>query len=147
MRSVFITNLRKERSVTQKPRIRTQATTSNRSICIGVIIAGVMVMGLMAGNAAAGTLLEWDRNVESDMKEYRVYLCLTNGCTAVKSGTPTAIVVQPSAGVVPAWPLPANAVGSAVVTAVDLDGNESGASNMVSFETTAPAAPSNARLR
>lgn len=113
---------------------------------VGAIIAVGMCLLSLVSQADAKTLL-WDRNTESDMKEYRVYLCLTAGCTAIKGPTPTATVTQPAAGVIPSWILPVNSIGAAVVTAVDVDGNESGASNMVPFETMAPAAPSNARTQ
>lgn len=109
-------------------------------------LCAVIIAGLASVSQAA-TELAWDRNADADMKEYKVYACLTAGCTASKVSPLAGVVAQPAAGVVPVWLLPVNAVGAAVVTAVDTDGNESGASNMVSFDTKAPAAPSNVRTR
>lgn len=110
------------------------------------VLCGAITVGLCGGSLAA-TELAWDRNADADMKEYKVYACLTAGCTATKASPLAATVAQPATGVVPVWPLPLNAVGAAVVTAVDLEGNESSSSNMVSFDTKAPAAPSNVRTR
>lgn len=107
----------------------------------------VIIAGLCAGSSWAATELAWDRNTETDMKEYRIYACLTKGCTAVKGATPTATVPQVAVGTVPTWTLPVNSEGAAIVTAVDLDSNESAGSNMVPFDTKAPASPSNARTR
>lgn len=63
--------------------------------------------------------LIWDRNIESDMKEYRIYLCQVAQCTATKGATPTAVVPQPPDGTLPTWTLPIGIEGAAVVTAVD----------------------------
>lgn len=105
--------------------------------------AGILSLSLFAGVAAADTELTWDRSASPSVLGYRVYLCLEAGCTATKSGTPTASVKQTPSGVAPSWGLLYGQQGAAVVTAYDTNGMESDASNMVVFSTLAPAAPGN----
>ena len=95
--------------------------------------------------AAAPTNFVWDRNVEIDMLEYRVYTCSSSATCVpnVSIGT----LPQPPVGTSPTFAIPANSQGRAAVTAVDLVGNESGPSNMVSFDKQAPAGPLNLRTQ
>ena len=95
--------------------------------------------------AAAPTTFVWDRNVESDMLEYRVYTCSSSATCVpnVSIGT----LPQPPVGTSPTFAIPANSQGRAAVTAVDLVGNESAQSNVVPFDRLAPSAPANARTQ
>ena len=106
------------------------------------LLCCVLVLVGFSGWAEAATDLTWDRNIESDMLQYRIYTCTVRGCTAVKGATPTATVPQTLVGVRPQWSLPTNTEGAAVVTAVDTSNNESGASVQAPFDTKAPAVPS-----
>lgn len=108
-----------------------------------VTIAAIAAVWLSLILPVMAAKLVWDRNAETDLAGYHVYTCQTVGCTATVSGTPTATVTQPAVGTVPLWPLPANSQGAAVVTAFNTSGQESGPSNMVSFNLLAPGAPSN----
>lgn len=111
-----------------------------------LVLGWIVCSIIWSAPAWAGKTLVWDRNIESDMKEYRIYLCLVVQCTATKGATPTAVVPQPPDGTIPTWTLPIGVEGAAVVTAVDRDDLESEESNMVSFETKAPGPPSNVRI-
>lgn len=110
--------------------------------------------GLLASVAWSATL-NWDRNVEPDTKEYRVYFCKPGPtCTVVRDPVNRfGVVPQPAVGVIPSFLIPAAwTVGVAAVTAVDTSGNESGLSVSVPFpavpaDLTAPASPRNLRLQ
>ena len=95
--------------------------------------------------AVAPTTFVWDRNVETDMLEYKVYTCSSSAVCVpnVSIGT----VPQPAVGVSPTFTIPVNSQGRAAVTAVDLVGNESGQSNVVPFDRLAPSAPANVRTQ
>lgn len=95
--------------------------------------------------AAAPTTFVWDRNVESDMLEYGVYTCSTSATCVpnAKIGT----VPQPAVGVSPTFAIPVNSQGRAAVTAVDLVGNESALSNVLSFDKQPPGNPLNLRAQ
>ena len=95
--------------------------------------------------AATPTNFVWDRNVETDVLEYRVYSCSSSATCVpnVSIGT----VPQSPIGTTPSLAIPANSQGRAAVTAVDLVGNESSQSNVVNFDRLAPSAPANARTQ
>jgi hypothetical protein len=97
--------------------------------------------------AFALTLL-WDRNTETDMDHYNVYLCLTAGCTVTQSSAmkQAPAVPQPAAGIVPTFALPAGQ-GTVAVSAVDHAGNESGLSVSLPFDAQPPAIPVNPRTQ
>lgn len=97
---------------------------------------------LLISSQAFALTAEWNRNSETDMKEYHMYMCETANCTVSK--TPALIkgtVPQPAVGVVPSWPIPAGKSGSLAVTALDTSGNESPLSNVIFFDQTPPATP------
>lgn len=86
--------------------------------------------------------LEWDRNIESDMRNYNVYACYVKGCTV--SQIPSLIVgttLQPAVGVKPTFVLPTGKEGNAAVSALDTSSNESPLSNVVPFDSLKPSAP------
>lgn len=92
--------------------------------------------------------LHWARNAEPDMKEYKVYACLTAGCTVQKSPTMLqATIPQPSVGTRPEWLLPQDTVGTVAVTAVDQSNNESGLSVSHPFDTVTPSAPTDLQFQ
>lgn len=101
----------------------------------------MMVILMLAGNAYAVTL-EWDRNTESDMRDYHVYACYTKGCTVAQSpANHIGTVVQTIVGVKPTYILPPDKEGTAAVSALDTSGNESPLSNTVPFDSLKPKAP------
>lgn len=104
---------------------------------------------LMMGNLQAATL-EWDRNPESDMKDYLVYACFTPNCVLVKS--PSTLqpspVVQPALGVKPTFVIDlSNKQGFIGVSARDQSTNESGISVPLPFDQVSPTIPANLILR
>lgn len=98
---------------------------------------------LAVPSLAVSATLEWDRNTESDMKEYRVWICSTPGCIVQRTGnTVYAVVAQPAVGVKPSAVLPLNFQGSVAVDAGDLSGNRSPLSARLDvLDTQAPVAP------
>lgn len=108
-----------------------------------------MVVVLITGNLHAATL-EWDRNPESDMKDYLVYACFTPSCVLVKS--PSTLqpspVVQPALGVKPSFVIDlSNKQGFIGVSARDQSANESGLSVPLPFDQVTPSIPANLILR
>lgn len=95
--------------------------------------------------AIAPTTFVWDRNTEIDMLEYRVYTC-NSSATCIPNAS-IGIVPQPAIGTIPSFAIPAGSQGQAAVTAVDLVGNESGQSNIVSFDKQLPTNPLNLRTQ
>lgn len=100
-----------------------------------------------SGQAAT---LEWDANLESDMKDYRVYACFTAGCTLAK--TPAmlqpSVVPHPPVGTKPSLIIDlSNKQGSIGVTARDQNLNESGLSVSLPFDQAPPLIPVNPMLR
>ena len=97
---------------------------------------------LIISSQAFALTAEWVRNVESDMKEYRMYLCEGASCTIAKTPAMMAATIpQPAVGAIPKWVIPAGKTGSIAVSAVDTSGNESPLSNIVFFDLTPPPAP------
>ena len=94
--------------------------------------------------------LEWDRNTEPDMKEYRVYLCTPTPCTVVAFNT-AGVVAQPAVGVKPSFTLPTNVSANVAVLAIDNALNRSPLSVTLTFstilDTTPPASPTNLLVR
>ncbi|MGH3055852.1 MAG: hypothetical protein ACRDL7_12840, partial [Gaiellaceae bacterium] len=90
--------------------------------------------------AAHATVLEWDRNSESDMGHYEVLTCsVPVACIpSIKTG---ADVPQPTVGIKPTAPIPVNAQGNVAIIAVDLAGNKSGLSNVIPFDGLPPSNP------
>ena len=111
---------------------------------ITVVLMGFLSLAVPSW-AAVPTQFVWDRNVETDMLEYRVYTCSSSATCVpnVSIGT----LPQPPVGTSPTFAIPANSQGRAAVTAVDLVGNESSQSNVVNFDRLAPSAPANARTQ
>lgn len=113
-----------------------------------------MRLGLLIGfflsisSQAFALTAEWDRNSETDMKEYGMYLCDGATCTPVKhSSMKIATIPQPALGVIPSWKMPDGKIGAIAVTAIDQSGNESPLSNVVRFDTATPGAPTGLILK
>jgi len=113
-----------------------------RTMMLGcAFLVGLCQLMLSASPVLALTA-EWERNTETDMQDYRVYGCLTAGCTVTQ--TPELIqatVVQPIPGVKPTWAIPPGTAGSIAVSARDTSGNESPLSVSVSFDSAPPRTP------
>ena|SRR3990167_2745787 len=95
--------------------------------------------------AAPPTKLLWDRNTEIDMLEYGVYSCSSSAVCV--PNTKIGTVPQPAIGSIPEFALPVNTQGRVGVIAVDLVGNESGQSNVVSYDKQSPPNPQNLRAQ
>ena len=95
--------------------------------------------------AAAPTNFIWDRNVETDVDHYNVFACSTSAVCVPNTNIGT--VLQPPVGTSPTFAIPPNTQGRAAVTAVDLVGNESGLSNVLSFDKQPPGNPLNLRAQ
>jgi len=107
----------------------------------------VLVVGCAAW-AEASTLL-WDRNTDTDMKDYQVWACFTPSCVVIKSPTTLqpGTVNQPVSGITPGYVIDlAGKEGSLAVSARDLSLNESALSVPVPFDFRGPVAPLNPRL-
>lgn len=100
----------------------------------------LVVSCLLCSTPAFALTATWKANSEPDMKEYVVYMCKVKGCTVQQNPTQQVAVVPHSAA--PSWILPNQIEGTLAVSAKDQDGNESGLSNQVPFDSLAPASPS-----
>lgn len=114
-----------------------------------ILVLTLLTLGL-TGPAHALTL-EWDRNSEPDMLEYRIYVCRTADCKVVVS-TPArkASVPQVAEGKVPSWVIPSDLVGkpgAVAIAARDKSGNQSALSVQLPFDDEAPAVPTNPRFK
>lgn len=99
---------------------------------------------------ATASTLEWDRNGETDMKDYQVWACFTPNCIVVKSATTLqpGPVAQPVPGAVPSYSLDITSrEGSVAISARDQSLNESVLSVSVPFDAKAPGAPVSPRFR
>ncbi|MCS6302365.1 MAG: hypothetical protein H8K07_01665 [Nitrospira sp.] len=109
------------------------------------------LLGLGLAGAAQAVTLEWDRNAEPDMRDYRIWACTTPSCVVVKSNaTLKATVPQPPEGKVPSWIVPGVLLGkpgSIAISARDQSLNESALSVALPFDTAPPAAPANPRFK
>ena len=104
------------------------------------------ILFLCWASAAAAATLVWDRNSESDMKDYQVWACFTLNCVVVKSpaNLQPGTVPQTASGVKPSVAFDTtNKEGSVAVSARDQSLNESGLSVAVPFDQKAPAIPTN----
>lgn len=96
----------------------------------------------MMSSSAFALTAEWIRNTESDMKEYRMYLCDGASCTVQKTSAALAgTIPQVAVGAIPKWVIPTGKTGAIAVTAVDTSGNESPLSNVVFFDQIPPTTP------
>ena len=94
---------------------------------------------------------ELDRNTESDMSHYNVYVChsctVTNGLLPTVASTKLMSLPQTALGIKPSFVMPPNEAGMVGVTAIDTSNNESGMSNALPFSTVidiiAPGKPTN----
>lgn len=103
---------------------------------------------LLISSQAFALTAEWNRNVETDMKEYAMYLCEGATCTPLKTAAmKVATIPQPTVGIVPTWKMPDGKVGAIAVTAIDQSGNESVLSNVVRFDTATPGTPTGLILK
>jgi len=116
-----------------------------RVTCISVLFLAVVSV-----TSAFSATLEWDRNAETDMKDYQVWACFTLNCVVVKNSgnLQPGTVVQPAVGVKPTYTIDLiDKEGSVAVSARDLTLNESGLSVAVPFDKKAPSTPTNAVLK
>jgi hypothetical protein len=93
--------------------------------------------------SATHRVLQWDSNIEADMKEYRVYACASAPCLA--SATPFATVLHSATVPTHQVPVP-DLTQFYVVYAVDQAGNVSAPSVTVTADLTAPAVVKNPKI-
>jgi hypothetical protein len=113
----------------------------------GIFFALCVIASFFVAYARAETL-QWDRNTETDMKDYQVYACFTPSCVLIKSAATLqpGTVVQPVSGVIPSYTINLSGKeGSVGVLARDLSLNES-ALSALPFDKSAPVGPVNLRL-
>ena len=113
------------------------------------MLIGGLLSALSVGIAEvqAVTKLTANRNVESDMASYKVYACLTAGCTVTQTGGMLQTTIpQPGSGG-PQWILPLETEGQSTLSAVDLTGNESGLGNIVNYRCMYPRFAPGVNLR
>lgn len=111
---------------------------------IALAVLAILMLSPLVFSADVPVPFIWDRNTESDMKEYKLYRV---------DGTRTylATIQHPGSGTTVTHTQVINVPDSGeglmlfVVTALDTSGNESGDSNTASlpFDKKAPAAPVN----
>ena len=110
----------------------------------------VLVVGLaFAGQVNAATVT-WDRNAETDMKDYQVWACFAPNCVLIKSASTLqpGTVNQTASGVKPSYTVDlTNKEGNIAVSARDLSLNESDLSVPVPFDKLAPSIPVNLTLQ
>ena len=107
-----------------------------------LLLVVCMILGLTIPCWAGSTVVfSWNANLESDLKEYRLYQAEASGNYVLGVDSPVAII--------PAGTVTSTLIDVAdghkywVLTAVDLAGNESGKSNEVNavLDSIAPGAP------
>lgn len=103
--------------------------------------------GLLGAIPSHALTLEWDRNTESDMKEYHLKGCDTGATCTIDPTVTIGVVPQTLPGAIPFVVLPIGKEGRRALTAVDLSGNESGLSVSVPFDAAPPSIPVNPRVR
>lgn len=118
-----------------------------RSVGYGIfaLVVALMISPLCAPSVEAATLV-WDRNNETDMKDYQVYACFTPSCVVVKSPgmLQPGAVLQPAVGLKPQYVIDiAGKEGAVAISARDQSTNESGLSVAVPFDQKAPSVPTN----
>ena len=87
----------------------------------------------------------WDANIEADMQEYRIYVCVVDPvlvCTLAQ-GTLLGTVLHPTTNLVVSH----GTEGEAFATAVDTSGNESTESNVVTYDAKPPFGPKNFKFQ
>lgn len=123
---------------------------TQKQTSLAVVICGALALAcfvLLLVTLAGATTLQWDRNTEPDMKEYKVYTCAPVPCTVIASQAKrVGIVPQPTVGAIPQFVFPPLTEGMVAVTASDTSGNESGLSVSIPFDAKPPAIPANPRL-
>lgn len=114
-------------------------------------LLGLTLLGLCLAVPAHALTLEWDRNAEPDMLEYRIYVCTTPGCKVVIStAARKASVPQVAEGKIPSWVVPSDLIGkpgAVAISARDKSGNQSALSVQLPFDDEAPAVPTNPRFK
>ena len=116
-------------------------------LTVAGVFALIAVVALLDIVKAHALTLQWDRNTESDMKEYEVYSCSPAPCTVTQTtATRIGVVQQTAVGVVPTFVVPPGTEGRTAVSASDLTGNESGLSVSIPFDSKSPLTPANPRL-
>lgn len=105
------------------------------------MLAILLIGFLLTVSEAFALTATWQKDTETDMKDYGVYMCFTKGCTVVKNLTMFQSYVSHVATVNPSFPIPPNTEGTVAVTARDLSGNESALSVPVPFDQAAPPPP------
>jgi len=127
-----------------------RATSAGGSACfVELLMCGMLLGGFAVGMAEAATLT-WDRNGESDMKDYQVWACFIPSCVVVKSPSmlQPGTVLQPAVGVRPSYTIDIDGKeGSVAISARDQSLNESPLSVPVPFDRKAPDAPKNPALQ
>jgi hypothetical protein len=110
----------------------------------------MVLLALFLTVPAMSATLEWNRNSETDMKDYAVWACFTAGCVVTKSATTLqpGLVLQPAVGATPTYNLDiAGKDGAVAVSARDTSLNESALSVPLPFNATPPLAPAGLRFR
>ena len=112
---------------------------------INLFLALFMMLTVVPAQAQAFTTVEWDRNADADaVDHYECYICPTKNCSPLVGGTRYGIDVPqpPSTTLRVQMTMPsAPPQGRVSVIAVDVFGNKSGESNIVSFRQTPIMAP------
>lgn len=110
-------------------------------------LVGILLGTFLLVPSAFALTASWDRNPESDVKEYGVYMCTVKGCTVEKiPAQQVAVVPHPTVLGRVQWVMPNAVEGTLAVTARDTSGNESELSNQVPFDSLAPKAPTAASV-
>lgn len=103
------------------------------------------VLGLLALNTPAlASTLEWERNLEIDMKDYQVWVCTTPSCVVTKSPSTLqpGTITQTAPGIRPQVIIDLTGKeGAVAVSARDQSLNESGLSVSVPFDQRPPLTP------
>ena len=106
------------------------------------------VLFLLCSSQAFALTAEWERNVETDMKDYHIYMCLTKDCIVLQTAAMRVnTVIQTTVGVKPTFTIPAGQSGSMAVSARDTSLNESGLSNIIFFDQIPPKNPAGLATR
>lgn len=110
----------------------------------------ICILALLMPVTAFSATLEWDRNTETDMKDYQVWACFTKSCVVTKSAATLqpGTVVQPLVGTIPTYILDITGTeGNVAVSARDQSLQESALSVMAPFDAKAPGVPAAPRFR
>lgn len=113
------------------------------------LLVGILCLGFALSGEAKAATLDWDRNSETNMKDYNVYVCVVKGCIVQATAAQLKQnVLQTPVGTRPTIANMdlANIEGAAAVTARDLSGQESALSVQVPFNFKIPAAPTNLHI-